>query len=61
MSTAITTESADFYALESLLDDDEQQFLHRVRDAEAIYSYEGTLEMNRLIVGRAITGLSAFV
>ena len=29
-------------------------------DAEAIYSYEGTYEMNTLIVGRAITGQSAF-
>ncbi len=29
-------------------------------DAEAIYSYEGTREMNSLIVGRAITGFSAF-
>ena len=32
MSTATTTDSADFYALESLLDDDEQDFLHHVRD-----------------------------
>jgi len=32
-----------------------------VADAEAIYSYEGTREMNTLIVGRKITGLSAFV
>jgi glutaryl-CoA dehydrogenase len=32
-----------------------------VADAEAIYSYEGTREMNTLIVGRAITGDSAFV
>ncbi|HWB91172.1 MAG TPA: acyl-CoA dehydrogenase family protein [Puia sp.] len=32
-----------------------------VADAEAIYSYEGTKEINSLIVGRAITGLSAFV
>jgi glutaryl-CoA dehydrogenase len=32
-----------------------------VADAEAIYSYEGTREMNTLIVGRAITGISAFV
>ncbi len=32
-----------------------------VADAEAIYSYEGTREMNTLIVGRAITGQSAFV
>ena len=30
-------------------------------DAEAIYSYEGTREMNTLIVGRAITGIAAFV
>jgi len=30
-------------------------------DAEALYSYEGTREMNTLIVGRAITGQSAFV
>jgi glutaryl-CoA dehydrogenase len=32
-----------------------------VADAEAIYSYEGTREMNTLIVGRAITGYGAFV
>lgn len=30
-------------------------------DAEAVYTFEGTREMNTLIVGRAITGLSAFV
>ncbi len=30
-------------------------------DAEALYSYEGTREMNALIVGRAITGKAAFV
>jgi glutaryl-CoA dehydrogenase len=30
-------------------------------DSEAIYSYEGTNEINSLIVGRAITGISAFV
>ena len=30
-------------------------------DAEALYSYEGTREMNTLIVGRAITGRAAFV
>ncbi|MEU8818572.1 acyl-CoA dehydrogenase family protein [Actinoplanes sp. NPDC048796] len=32
-----------------------------VADAEALYSYEGTREINTLIVGRAITGESAFV
>jgi len=32
-----------------------------VADSEAIYSYEGTREMNTLIVGRAISGFGAFV
>jgi glutaryl-CoA dehydrogenase len=32
-----------------------------VADAEAIYSYEGTREVNSLIVGRAITGVGAMV
>jgi glutaryl-CoA dehydrogenase len=32
-----------------------------VADAEAIYSYEGTREVNSLIVGRAVTGASAIV
>lgn len=32
-----------------------------VGDAEAIYTFEGTHEMNSLIVGRALTGVSAFV
>ena len=30
-------------------------------DAEALYSYEGTFQMQNLIVGKAATGLSAFV
>jgi glutaryl-CoA dehydrogenase len=30
-------------------------------DAEALYSYEGTYQMQNLILGKAITGLSAFV
>ena len=30
-------------------------------DAEALYSYEGTYQMHNLIVGKAITGFSAFV
>ena len=37
------------------------EFLARFHaDAEAIYSYEGTHEINALIVGRALTGESAF-
>jgi glutaryl-CoA dehydrogenase len=39
----------------------ENQVGRFVADAEAIYSYEGTREINTLVVGRAITGLSAFV
>lgn len=30
-------------------------------DAESIYTYEGTRDINTLVVGRAITGCSAFV
>jgi glutaryl-CoA dehydrogenase len=30
-------------------------------DAEALYSYEGTYQMQNLIVGKAITGYGAFV
>jgi glutaryl-CoA dehydrogenase len=32
-----------------------------VADSEALYSYEGTAQVNSLIVGRAVTGFSAFV
>ena len=41
-----------------LLENDVARFF---ADAEALYSYEGTREINQLIVGRAVTGLSAFV
>lgn len=41
-----------------LLENDVGRFL---ADAEALYSYEGTKEVNSLIVGRALTGFSAFV
>jgi glutaryl-CoA dehydrogenase len=30
-------------------------------DAEAVYTYEGTRDINTLVVGRAVTGFSAFV
>jgi alkylation response protein AidB-like acyl-CoA dehydrogenase len=39
----------------------ENQVARYFADAEAMYSYEGTREMNTLIVGKAITGFSAFV
>ena len=41
-----------------LLENDIARFF---ADAEAVYSYEGTHEINSLIVGRALTGTSAFV
>ena len=34
---------------------------HEGADAEALYSYEGTYQMQNLIVGKAITGIGAFV
>jgi len=40
-----------------LLDEDAVRFF---ADAEAIYTFEGTREINTLILGRALTGLSAF-
>jgi len=39
----------------------ENDVIRHFADAEALYSYEGTREMNTLIVGRAITGHAAFV
>ncbi|NTU80137.1 MAG: acyl-CoA dehydrogenase [Chloroflexales bacterium] len=39
----------------------EHEVAKHFADAEALYSYEGTHEMNTLIVGRAITGMSAFI
>lgn len=41
-----------------LLENDIARF---VADAEAIYTYEGTKEVNSLIVGRDITGISSFL
>ncbi|QAY59325.1 glutaryl-CoA dehydrogenase [Microbacterium protaetiae] len=41
-----------------LLENDVARFF---ADAEAVYSYEGTHEINALIVGRALTGSSAFI
>jgi glutaryl-CoA dehydrogenase len=39
----------------------ENEVIRFFNDAEALYSYEGTREINHLIVGRALTGSSAFV
>jgi alkylation response protein AidB-like acyl-CoA dehydrogenase len=39
----------------------EEQVGRFVADAEAIYSYEGTREINTLIVGRGLMGIGAFV
>ncbi len=41
-----------------LLENDVARFF---ADAEAVYSYEGTHEINSLVVGRSITGKGAFV
>ena len=39
----------------------EEGVMRHFTDAEALYSFEGTREMNSLIVGRSITGKQAFV
>lgn len=52
------TLSHDMGRSASLLEYDVARF---VADSEAISSYEGTREINSLIVGLAITGESAFV
>lgn len=41
-----------------LLENDIARFF---ADAEALFTYEGTYEMNALIIGRSVTGKSAFV
>lgn len=39
----------------------ENNVMRHFADMEAVYSYEGTSEINTLVVGREITGLQAFV
>jgi glutaryl-CoA dehydrogenase len=39
----------------------ENHLARHFADVEAVYTYEGTNEVNTLVVGRAITGLGAFV
>lgn len=38
----------------------EHHVMRHFADMEAVYSYEGTNEINTLVVGREITGLQAF-
>lgn len=39
----------------------DQQIARHFADIEAVYTYEGTNEINTLVVGREITGIAAFV
>jgi glutaryl-CoA dehydrogenase len=39
----------------------EHEMARLFNDVEILYTYEGTYEINALIVGRAVTGVSAFV
>jgi glutaryl-CoA dehydrogenase len=38
----------------------ENHVMRHLCDLEAVYTYEGTHDINMLVVGREITGLSAF-
>jgi glutaryl-CoA dehydrogenase len=39
----------------------ENHVMRHLADLEAVYTYEGTHDINMLVVGREITGLSAFI
>ena len=39
----------------------EYHVMRHLADIEALYTYEGTADIQELIVGREITGISAFV
>lgn len=38
----------------------ENYVMRALTDMEAVYTYEGTYEVNALVAGRELTGLSAF-
>ena len=38
----------------------ENQVMKALQDIEAIYTYEGTYEVNTLVAGREVTGYAAF-
>lgn len=38
----------------------ENYVMRAITDMEAVYTYEGTYEINALLAGRQLTGLSAF-
>jgi acyl-CoA oxidase len=38
----------------------ENRAIKALMDIEGVYTYEGTYEVNALVAGREITGLSAF-
>ena len=38
----------------------ENYVMKALADAEAVYTYEGTYDVNTLVAGRELTGLSAF-
>ena len=39
---------------------DEYHIIRHVMNLEAVFTYEGTSDIHALILGRAITGISAF-
>jgi glutaryl-CoA dehydrogenase len=55
---AITAEARDMLGGNGILLD--YQVMRHMVDLEAIHTFEGTETMQTLIVGRAITGISAF-
>lgn len=39
----------------------ENYVMRAMADMEAVYTYEGTYEVNSLVAGRELTGLAAFI
>ena len=39
----------------------ENYVMRALTDMEAVYTYEGTYEVNALVAGRELTGLAAFI
>lgn len=58
MARQVALEARDILGGNGILE--RYQIMRHVCDLESVYTYEGTYDINMLLVGREITGLSAF-
>lgn len=59
MARAVAATARELLGGNGILQD--YEIMRHLCDLEAVYTYEGTHEINTLVVGREITGLSAFL